>query len=83
MNVSANIEVNVKDFEKLREVKVWSLRYTATALCKQAWAGEAGHRIPVEAIFSAPVHTGLGAHPAPPIQWVPGNSRGNAARAWR
>jgi len=29
-----------------------------------------------EARFSAPVQTGPEAHPAPPVQWVPGLSRG-------
>jgi hypothetical protein len=37
--------------------------------------GRFGDRIPVGARFSAPVQTGLGAHP-PPIQWVPALSRG-------
>jgi hypothetical protein len=35
--------------------------------------GRSGNRIPFEVIFSAPVQTGPGAHPAP-IQLVPGLS---------
>jgi hypothetical protein len=32
-------------------------------------------QIPLGAIFSAPLQTGLGT-PQPPVQWVPGHSRG-------
>jgi hypothetical protein len=42
--------------------------------------GLSGDRIPVEARFSALVQTGLGAHPASCIQWVPGLSRGYKER---
>jgi hypothetical protein len=31
---------------------------------KMLWAGESGNRIPVDARFSVPDHTSLGAHPA-------------------
>ena len=39
-------------------------------------AGRSGNRIPVLARFSAPVHTGPVGPTQPPVQWVPGLSRG-------
>ena len=45
--------------------------------------GRSGDRIPVGAIFSAPVQTGPGAHQHP-IKWVPGTLPGDKATgAWR
>ena len=44
-------------------------RYSSVGLASRYGLDGSGDRIPVEAIFSAPVHTG-------PVQWVSGLSRG-------
>ena len=49
--------------------------------CDWLQARRSGDRIAMWARFSALVQTGPEAHP--PIQWVPGISRGKAAGAWR
>ena len=69
----------------------WTFRYGAVIMCETGErsrysdslrAGRSGVRIPVEARFSAPVHTGPGAHPASYTGYrvFPG---GKTAGAWR
>jgi hypothetical protein len=64
---------------QISEIKVYMVFYRGLGQCIQysdpLQDGRSGDRILVGARFSTPIHTGPEAT-QPPIQWVPGLSRG-------